>query len=162
MRKKVFRSRISVLLIGVVLAILIPVSIPMFLYNIHEGLYVLGGTLLLIVFSFTGMRYIISEDKLYLKAWFIPMGSANIADIISVERTYNPFSSPAASLKRLCIRFEKGVKYLNWMTWQTSPVWLISPVREKEFIEDLKNINPNIDVNISNKKGKWHIWDWDI
>ena len=160
--KKVFRSRISVLLIGLLLTALIPCTVPMIKYTIIPGLYIMGGTLLFIVFIITGFRYIISENKLYLRVWFIPMGNANIADIISVERTYNPISSPAASLKRLCIRFKKGTKYSNWLTWQSAPNWLLSPISEQEFVEELKTVNPDIYVKISDKKGKWRVQDWDF
>jgi hypothetical protein len=129
---------------------------------IIPGLCILGGVFLCIVFSITGNRAIISGNKLYLKIWFIPVGSANILDIISIERTYNPISSPAASLKRLCIRFKRGVSYSNWATWQSAPIWLLSPVKEKEFVEALKTINPAIYVKIVDKQGKWRFWDWDI
>jgi len=160
--RKVFRSRISVLIIGILLAVLIPCTILMIKYMIIPGLYIMGGTIVFIVFSLTGFRYVISGDKLYLKVWFISMGSANIAHIISVERTYNPISSPAASLKKLCISFKRGVKYSNWLTWQSAPNWLVSPVREQEFAEELKSINPDIYVRISDKKEIWRIQDWDI
>jgi hypothetical protein len=149
--KKVFRSRISVLLSVFILATFSLVSIPALREPSCTGLCILGGAFLFIVLIFTGMRYVISDNKLYLKMWFIPNGSKNIADIVSVRRTYNPLSSPAASLKRLEVHFKTGLTD-----------WLISPVREKEFIEALKAINPDISVNIPERKGKWRIWDWDI
>jgi hypothetical protein len=40
--------------------------------------------------------------------------------------------------------------------------YLISPVREQEFLDTLKEINPNISIRVSNKKGWWRFWDWDI
>ena len=83
--------------------------------------------------------------------WIIPNGSKNISDIVSVKRSYNLLASPAFSLKRLRIHFKTG-----------SFDWLISPVREKEFIEALKAINPDIDVCIPEETGKWRLWDWDI
>lgn len=116
-------------------------------------MYVLGGLLFLIVFLFTGMRYIISGSKLFLKIWFIPGWSVHIADIRSVERSYNLLSSPAASLKRLRLSLKEKAKY---------PYMLLSPVREQEFIDELKTINPDINVNVPEKKGIWRIWDWDI
>jgi hypothetical protein len=122
----------------------------------------MDGILVLLIFSSTGFRYSITGNKLYLKVWFISMGSANIDDITSVERTYDLTSAPASALKRLCICFKNGVKYLNWLTWQCAPNWLISPVREKEFIEALRAINPDICVSIPETKEKWRIWDWDI
>ena len=151
--EKVFRSRISVLLIGFILIIIIPQLIPMIRYKNYEGLYILIGVLAFILFLFTGMRYVISDGKLYVKMWFIPNGSVNIENIVSVERTYNPLSSAAASLKRLCINFNNRMLF---------PFWLISPNREQEFIEELKMINPDIQVNIPNYKGIWRFWDWDI
>ena len=154
MEKKVFRSRISVLLMGFILAIFILVSIPMFHHGIHTGLYILGGTLLFMILLFSGMRYIISENKLYGKiCWVIPSGSVKITDMVSVERSYNLLSSPAASLKRLRIGFKKGYKW---------PYMLISPVREQEFLEALKKVNPDIYIRVPDKKGWWRIWDWDI
>ena len=59
--------------------------------------------------------------------------------------------SPAGSLKRPSINFKSS-----------STFWLISPVREKEFIEALKAINPKIDVHIPETTGKWRFWDWDF
>jgi len=151
--KKVFRSRQSVLIIAFILAIFIPCTIPIIKHMIIPGMIIMGGTFLFMVFLFGGMRYIISGDKLLVKIWIIPSGSVKIADIISVERSYNPLSSPAASLKRLRIGLRKSAKF---------PYMLISPVREKEFIEELKKINPDIYVNIPIKKGIWRIQDWDI
>ena len=57
------------------------------------------------------------------------------------------------------IRFKTGQR-IRFKTGRM--FWLISPVREKEFIEALKAINPNINVQIPEKTGKWRIWDWDI
>lgn len=151
--KKIFRSRISVLLTVFVLAIFIPIFILIFQNKSYERIYVIGGIFIFIIFLFTGMRYIISESKLFFKMWFIPGWNINIAYIRSVERSYNPLSSPAASLKRLRISLDKKAKY---------PYMLISPVREQEFIDELKAVNPDIDVNVPEKKGIWRMWDWDI
>lgn len=151
--QKVFRSRISVLLLGFTLVIFIPCTIPMIKHMTIPGLFIMGGSFLFIVILFTGMRYIISGDKLFVKIGNIPCGSVKITNIISVERSYNPLSSPAASLKRLSISLGGKAKF---------PYMLISPVREKEFIEELKILNPNIFVRIPDKKGIWRVQDWDI
>lgn len=150
-KKKVFRSRISWLLVVIVLVAFIPLYIKIYLNKTYQELYVLGGVTLFIIFLFSGMRYIISGEKLYLKIWFIPNGSRNITDIVSIKRSYNPLSSPAASLKRLKVHFKTGLYD-----------WLISPVKEQEFIEALKAINQDIDVCVSEKTSKLHFWDWDI
>jgi len=114
---------------------------------------VLACLFLLLVFLFTGTRYIISGSTLSLKIGFICGWSVNIADILSVERSYNPVSAPAASLKRLRIDFSKRKKY---------SYLLISPAREQAFIKALKKFNPNLCVHLPEKKGIWRIQDWDI
>jgi hypothetical protein len=79
-----------------------------------------------------------------------------ISDIASIKRSYYLFDIPtntSASFKKLRIQFVRKTKY---------PYIHVSPVREQEFIEELKAINPDIYVNVPVKKGKWRILDWDI
>jgi hypothetical protein len=104
------------------------------------------------------MRYIISEDKLYTKIGTVPFWSVKIASIKSVERSYKCFTlshspSVVGSLKKLRITYE-GMAHSQFI--------LVSPVKEQEFIEELKIINPKIHVHVIDKKGKWRIQDWDI
>ena len=151
MERIIFKSRISVLMIAFLLTIFSPIYILSFRNRIF--LYILSGVLLCIISSYCGLRYIISNNKLYLKLfWNMPFGSVNIMDIISVERTYIQFSSGAGSLKRLRINYKKSF------------VWfvLISPVHEQEFLDILKKLNPDIHIRVSDIKTRWRIWDWDI
>lgn len=145
--KKNFRSRISVLLLGL---IFIPIALSMLQQNSKVDIYVIGGSFLFVIFIFTGIRYIISGNKILMKIWFIPIGSINILEISSLKRSYNPLSSPACSLKRLAA-YRSDNLYA-----------LLSPAREQEFLEELKAINPRIQLNVSTKRGLWRIWDWDI
>jgi hypothetical protein len=39
---------------------------------------------------------------------------------------------------------------------------LISPHHETEFLRAIEEINPTIEMNVSDKKGKFRFWDWDI
>lgn len=149
--KNVFRSRISVLFLGFVWVVFTPFFLSLFGQKPDRGLYIPGGILLFILFLMAGIRYVISEDKLFVKIfWCIPTLRADIAKITAVERSYNLLSSPAASLKRLKITFAKGLP------------WLISPDREELFLKELKKINPSMEVNVPRKKGKGRIQDWDI
>ena len=102
-----------------------------------------------VVFILTGIRYLISDNKLYLKLWKFKIASLNIYEIYSIQRSYNPLSSPAASIKRLKISLIKDFA-------------LISPVDEKKFIEELISINPDIKINVSEKNVCIRFWDWDI
>ena len=151
--QKVFRSRISVFLLVFLLAVFISCTIPLINQMIISGLYIMGGMFVFVVFLFSGMRYIVSGDKLYVRLWTIPMKNVDILKITSVERSYNTLASTAVSLKRLRLCLGNGAKF---------PFMLISPVRELEFIETLKRINPNINVHIPVKKGSWRVMDLDI
>jgi uncharacterized membrane protein YdfJ with MMPL/SSD domain len=158
--KRVFRSRISVFIIVFILGIFIMAAIPIFQRGICQGMNSLVPAFVFFVFLFCGMRYIISGDKLYLKIWMIPSGSVSIADIISIERSYKqPISSPAASFKRLRIDLT-GVKF--GLKGAKFPYLLISPIREREFIEALKAVNPDIIVQVSVKNRVWRVQDWDV
>jgi hypothetical protein len=126
--KKVYRSRISVLLGGLILAVLIPAAIPMVKHSITPGLVTIGGVFLFIMFLLSGIRYIIYDQKIYIKVWMFSCGSIEISDII-------------------------GGSIFSY---------IISPVREQEFIQELKSLNPNIVINVPDKKGLWRIQDWDI
>jgi predicted ABC-type sugar transport system permease subunit len=151
--KKVFRSRVSVLLLAFLSVVFIPTTILIFRDMIISSLFIMGGTLLFVVLLFSGMRYIISGNKLYVKIWVIPYKSIKIADIVSIERSYNLLASPTASLKRLKLSIGNGTMFSDI---------LISPVKEQEFIETLKEINPYINVDVTVKKEVWRIQDWDI
>jgi len=152
-----FGSRVSVLVIGIMfmpLLFSLALSMP---HKAASGLFFYGGIILPFILLLFSIRYVISGDKLHIKiCWIIPyplVGSINISDIVSVERTYNPLSAPAASLKRLyvCSKTQAGIN-----------THLFSPVREQEFFDVLKKINPDISIRVNDKKA-WHrILDWDI
>jgi len=158
--KKEFRTRVSVLLIGVMLALcIISASIFMVLYISYGQLRpMLLYPLPYMLFLLPNGRYIIDENKLYFTSWYIPSGSVKISNIASVKRSYTLQGSPAyfpasaSSLKKLCVCSVDGAR------------WLISPVKEEEFIQELKAINPDIeiDVDVPAKKGLQCIMDWDI
>jgi hypothetical protein len=154
MERKTFRSRVSVLLIIFILIVISPgLILTIRSGNIfNPGFYTITGVIIFIAFISSGIRYVVT-DRLLLKMWGIPCGSYPISQIVSVKRSYNPLSSPAASLKRLCVRFKQGYKW---------PFVLISPAREQEFLEKLEEINPDIDIQVNNRKARYRIRDWDI
>ena len=151
--KKVFRTRISVLMIAFMLAIFVPICVGMFKNKVYDGFFTMSGiALFVILYGVRGYRYIISENILYVKWWFIPIKDVDVTSLESVKRTYDPISTHAASIKRLLIKY-KGLSLSSFM---------ISPVREEEFISELKAINPDIEVKVPIKKGLWRFWDWDF
>ena len=65
--KKIFRSRISILLLCCILGVLIPVVLSVFKRDDVDGACVTGGVLLVLLFSFSGVRYIFSGSRLLIK-----------------------------------------------------------------------------------------------
>ena len=136
MEKKSFRSRVSVLLLLFITAIIgFPLISIIRSGNIfNPAVYTIVGVLIFCFAIFFGMSYGIKERRLFIKVLGITCGNMEISEIISIERSYNPLSSPAASLKRLCIRSKKSGK-LKWPYY-----FLISPAHEQEFLDTLKEI----------------------
>jgi hypothetical protein len=149
MGKKIFRTRISVLLSF--LLVVVPLccailALPPLRWGV---LGIVTGTLLLITFMFVSTRYIIDGSELKISGCMLGSRIA-ISNITSVKRSYSPLSAPASSLKRLEVKLRKN------------SFILVSPVREQEFIDALKAANPNIQINVHDKQGRWRLWDWDF
>ncbi|MFY7742581.1 MAG: PH domain-containing protein [Flavobacterium sp.] len=128
---KTYRSKIDWWLILIILGI--------FSYPIVEGImtkqYGLSITMISILFfifwMFSKIKYVI--DGTILIVWWIKI------DIHSIKRIYktnNPMSSPALSLDRIAIVYNKYDEVL------------ISPKLKKQFVDELLKINPSIVVEI--------------
>ena len=148
-----FRSRVSVLLLAIMAMSLLPVIFlqepnvaPSDTYIAYGVLVLFIGMVVLLLF---GQRYEISEHELVVKTGPFKFSSLKLSEITLVERSYNPLSAPASSLKRLYVKSK-------------SKDTLISPVNEQEFVHLLKARNPNIIVKIVDKNEWWRFWDWDI
>jgi len=149
--KKIFRSRISVLFI---MFLSLPCTIPLSPFGIAvQVLCVMTNVLFVFMLLPRTMFYVISNDTLFVRWLGIDLESMKIRDIVAVERSYRIIGGHAYSLKTLEVRSERGA--------QNSFV-LISPVREHEFLEELKTINPQIAFNVPIREEKWRIWDWDV
>ena len=155
MEKIVYRSRVSVLMMAFILLCFLPGLIPMIRSGnfFNPGFYIIVGAFAFVVLLVSGFRYEITDQHFIFSLWGIGKQKIPLSQIVSVERSYNLLSSGAGSMKRLYVRFKKGYKY---------PFALISPVREQEFLDELKKANPDIYIRVSNKKGWWRIWDWDV
>lgn len=120
--------------------------------HVPEGEYAWLINLLiaaLILWILFGIRYVITETEVYIQMWPLKFGRNKIEDIKTVERSYIPLSSPAASLKRLLIESDNCTL-------------LISPANETKFVRLLKEKNPKIQVTIDDKTDWWRFWDWDV
>lgn len=90
----------------------------------------LSAAFVLWIWAKTG--YTITETDLLVQSgpfrWRIPL-----ATIRSVRPTRNPLSSPALSMDRLEVRYQKGMV-------------LISPEEQERFLEELRRRCPNAEI----------------
>lgn len=97
----------------------------------------------LMLTTLLGIYYRIVGNELWVYGFFHPT-KLPIDKISEIQSTKSVLSAPATSLiHRLAIKFSDR-KVLK----SSMPV-IISPVRQKEFVAQLRAINPNIRVDIS-------------
>lgn len=149
-----FRSRISVVL----LLFLLGAVLPAFLMDanvdsITELIFaylVLFGSIGLVLIILLAVRYEVSEDYLVVKLGPYSYIEIKVSDIKSVERSYNPLSSPASSLKRLHVKAKNNSV-------------LISPANEQDFFRVLTSRNGKITINVDDSNNRWwKFWNWDL
>ncbi len=89
-----------------------------------------------VIYVFGSISYIVENNVLNIKAGFLINKTIDIKSIESLTETWNPISSPAASMDRLEIKHDQNDRII------------ISPKRKREFIEHLRLLNPAIQVNL--------------
>lgn len=104
------------------------------------GVVIQVVVLVLVLLIFFSISYEIHGKTLWVKSFFWVKKEIPIESITGVTETYNPISSPAASLDRLEILYGKYKSVI------------ISPKDKMGFIEHLKSISPEITVKM--RKGK--------
>lgn len=130
--KKSFRSRIGtgiaiVLIASCFLAVFCTYRMPLAICLVVNVLYIgfVAGAMVI--------RYDIVGTELHIRTFYaLTKKVIDINSIKSVEPSRDAISSPAASTKRLLIKYNEYDEVL------------ISPVREEEFISTLQQINPEI------------------
>jgi len=132
---KIYKSKIDWWL-GLVLVYPIFRSIVSIIEGEWIGYLGIVLCLLFIAFISKSTRYIITENQLIVKCMFIVNDKIEISKIRKIEKTNSILSSPALSLDRIAIKFNKYDEVY------------ISPKERQDFLNDLLQINPNIEVNV--------------
>ena len=102
--------------------------------KVWTGIFIMVLTIIFILYTFLSINYKIENDNLNVKCTILMNINIDIKSIRKIIETYNPLSSPAASIDRLEIFYNKFDSIL------------ISPKDKKEFIQNLLEINPNIEI----------------
>lgn len=132
---KIYKSKIDWWL-GLVLVYPIFRSVASIIEGDWIGYLGIVLCLLFIVFISKSTRYIIAENHLIVKCMFIVNDRIEISKIRKIEKTNSILSSPALSLDRIAIKFNKYDEVY------------ISPKEKQAFIDDLLKINPEIESTI--------------
>lgn len=132
-RMNKYKSKTGIGLISFLITILAGTSIPMIYYKIWIGLTINIIVSIFIVHLFLTTYYIIKNKTLEIKSGFFKE-SLDIDKIKKISESRNPLSSQANSLNRLEIVYGERKSIL------------ISPKDRIGFIENLKAINPNIEI----------------
>lgn len=134
--KKVYHSKIG-------LELIIPIAIILIIgfKNIIKepklaAIIFLAILIVFMIYIFTSIKYTIENQNLNIKAGFLINEDINILSIQKISKSKNILSAPAASLDRLEIIYGNKNSIL------------ISPKNKAEFIDEIKKINPNFEVNI--------------
>lgn len=144
-----FRSRVSLLLLVVLLSSVAPALFLEEPDNAFAAYAILFGSIGLVILILFTTHYEITENELIIKYGPFTYSRVKLKAIEKVERSYNPLSSPAASLKRLLITSK-------------NKSMLISPADEQAFLRMLQSRNPRILISVSDKDDWWRFWNWDI
>jgi len=130
---KVIKSKIDWWL-GLFLVYPIFVSIKSMVKGEWIGLLGLGLVVGLILVLSKTTRYIINENQLIVQSAWIVNERIDIFKISKIEKSNSVLSSPALSLDRLRIRYNRYDEIL------------ISPKEKNEFLDELLKINPAIEI----------------
>ena len=130
---KIFKSKID-WWFGLILVYPIFLSVKAMLEGEWIGLLGLTGVVGFILILSKTTQYIINENQLVVKSTWIVNERIDISKITKVEKSNSILSSPALSLDRLLVRYNKYDEVL------------ISPKEKIEFINELLKINPNIEI----------------
>lgn len=96
----------------------------------------MGLIILIVLFVSKTTRYIINENQLIVKSMWIVNDKIDISKIRKIEKSNSVLSSPALSLDRILIRFNKF-----------DEVYL-SPSEKQSFVKDLLEVNPDIETRL--------------
>jgi len=129
---KTYRSKIDLWLFILIFGILGSIMIEGIILEDWLVLAIILPVMSFIAYLMYSIRYIINNDVLEIRTGILGTTKIPISGIKSVERTNNPLSSPAMSLKRIEIMYGKYDSVL------------ISPQDRDAFINDLLEINPDV------------------
>lgn len=133
MEKRVYKTKIGWETVVILVVIIVPQIVLAFFNPVSVyGLLVMAGVVILIAITFSKTYYSIEGENLTVKSGIFYNKTINIKSIRRIVETRNPLSSPAASLDRLEVFYNKY------------DAVIISPREKAAFVAHLQQIKPEI------------------
>jgi hypothetical protein len=137
---KRYESKIGWGLVFFIASVIVSTSLVLIVNHVWFGLVINLAVTGFIVHMFTTTYYVIEGDVLQVKCGFVINMRIAISSVNKIEETNNPFGSPATSLDRVAIYYNK---------WD---VVMISPKDKIDFIRHITEINSKIEVVLKKSK----------
>ena len=134
-----FRSKLGREIIIPIAIILVGLGSLMVYQKIWEGLTVIACVVIFIIFIFSTTYYQIDVRILKIRCGVFSNLKIDIDTIRRMSETNNPINSPAFSLDRLEIKYQKEQKIDTVM---------ISPKDKDGFIKMITQLNPTIELRL--------------
>lgn len=135
----VYKSKIGLGIVIPVSVILGATAVLMIYQRMWVILFFVLAMLAFIIHTFVTTYYTITEKELKIRCGFLFNKSINVSSIKTIIETNNPLSSPAVSLDRLEIIYNKSEHIM------------ISPKDKMAFIDHVKRLNPNVEVRLKER-----------
>lgn len=129
----IHKSKVGLEVLVPLVVILVPVTVVMAIQLIWIGVVVCGLITLFLVSVYARTDYKITRELLLIRCGFFYVLDIKVSDIVRVRRSNELSNAPALSVDRLEVIYGGGRV-------------LISPRNKLKFVNDLKTVNPAIDV----------------
>jgi membrane protein YdbS with pleckstrin-like domain len=137
MRK--YKSKVGLELV-IPIAIILMTTLALMIYQkLWPGVVLIALVAAFIIHMFSTTYYVVADNNLTIKCGFLFNQTIPIQIITKISETRNPLSSPAVSIDRLEIKYNKYSTVL------------VSPAEKTDFIQTLLAINPAIQVRLKSK-----------
>jgi hypothetical protein len=137
---KRYESKIGWGLVFFIAGVIVSTSLVLIVNQVWVGLAINLALTGFIVHMFTTTYYVIEGDVLQVKCGFLINMRIAISSVCKITETSNPLGSPATSLDRVAIYYNK---------WD---VVMISPKDKIDFIRHITEINSKIEVVLKKSK----------
>lgn len=138
-----FRSKLGRELVIPISILIVGLGSLMAWQRIWPGLAVVVGVAIFVTYIFLTTYYQIDGKSVKIRCGLFFNLKVDIDTILSISETNNPLSSPATSIDRLEIKYQRDRKIDTVM---------ISPKDKTGFIKMITEVNPDIAVRLNSKK----------